>query len=307
MLSEKIKSLLPSKKVAIALGVAAGVVVVIVLINYFGKETHVKKPKQFGADVPAVPVEVLQQTFNNDSDQDGIADWEESLWGTDPSNKDTDGDGISDGAFIMERKQFLKNQAGGDVQATAPQSESELFQRQLYAAVAYLDQANQLTPDRQDELTNIVVEYIKQVPNAGITADDLKVVVDDSAANQNYLLQINDFFKIQRNMLIPSTMGEMFQAARLGQVPDEMYQSIAVPYGRMIDQLRSIPVPQSMVTVHLQLVNMLILYKVTIIDGLAHVGDQPLYAFRAVSQFEDRANAINTALDDFKRALSKLK
>jgi len=32
-----------------------------------------------------------------DSDNDGLKDWEESLWGTDPENPDTDGDGTNDG------------------------------------------------------------------------------------------------------------------------------------------------------------------------------------------------------------------
>lgn len=32
-----------------------------------------------------------------DRDQDGLFDWEEALWGTDPDKRDTDGDGVSDG------------------------------------------------------------------------------------------------------------------------------------------------------------------------------------------------------------------
>ncbi len=307
MVSERIRSLLPSKKVAIALGIVIAVLLAVFLIERFGKETHVKQPKQFGKDIPAVPAVVLEQAFGNDADQDGIADWEESLWGTDPNNKDTDADGISDGAFIMERKQFLKNQSGGEVQMTAPQSESELFQRQLYAAVAYLEQSDQLTPARQDELTDVFIAYVNQVPNTGITAADLKTVPDDASVRQTYLLQIDDFFKIHKNNIIPAAVAEMFQAARLGNVPDELHDSVAIPYGRMIDQLRNITVPESMIAVHLQLVNTLIAFKVTVIDGLAQVEEQPLYALRAVSQFEDRADAIETALNDFKRALLKLR
>ena len=35
-----------------------------------------------------------------DTDQDGLADWEEVLWQTDKNNPDTDGDGTSDGEEI---------------------------------------------------------------------------------------------------------------------------------------------------------------------------------------------------------------
>ncbi len=35
-----------------------------------------------------------------DTDGDGLLDWEEALWGTDPKNKDTDRDGTSDGEEV---------------------------------------------------------------------------------------------------------------------------------------------------------------------------------------------------------------
>ncbi len=36
-----------------------------------------------------------------DTDKDGLKDWEEALWKTDPSNPDTDGDGSSDGEEVQ--------------------------------------------------------------------------------------------------------------------------------------------------------------------------------------------------------------
>lgn len=38
---------------------------------------------------------------NLDSDEDGLTDYEEFLAGTDPSNPDSDGDGILDGTEVM--------------------------------------------------------------------------------------------------------------------------------------------------------------------------------------------------------------
>ena len=35
-----------------------------------------------------------------DTDQDGLKDWEEALWKTNPKNPDTDGDGTSDGEEV---------------------------------------------------------------------------------------------------------------------------------------------------------------------------------------------------------------
>jgi len=53
-----------------------------------------------------------QQAFNSvtkkDSDEDGLKDWEEELWGTDPNNKDTDADGTNDGDEINQNRNPLK-------------------------------------------------------------------------------------------------------------------------------------------------------------------------------------------------------
>ncbi|MEK7567086.1 MAG: hypothetical protein AAB527_03065, partial [Patescibacteria group bacterium] len=39
-----------------------------------------------------------------DSDNDGLKDWEETLWGTNPNNDDSDNDGISDGEEIKNNE-----------------------------------------------------------------------------------------------------------------------------------------------------------------------------------------------------------
>ena len=39
----------------------------------------------------------LNNITRRDNDNDGLKDWEEGLWRTDPNNPDTDGDGTNDG------------------------------------------------------------------------------------------------------------------------------------------------------------------------------------------------------------------
>jgi hypothetical protein len=43
----------------------------------------------------------------DDSDNDGLLDWEEALWSTDPTNSDTDGDGTPDGEEIETKRDPL--------------------------------------------------------------------------------------------------------------------------------------------------------------------------------------------------------
>jgi hypothetical protein len=48
-----------------------------------------------------------QSNKNTDTDGDGLLDWEEAFWGTDPKNPDTDSDGAPDGKEIEQRRDPL--------------------------------------------------------------------------------------------------------------------------------------------------------------------------------------------------------
>src|SRR6476620_135431 len=49
----------------------------------------------------------IKDIVEKDTDGDTIPDWEEVLWGTDPSKKDTNDDGIPDNVEIEKKKQAL--------------------------------------------------------------------------------------------------------------------------------------------------------------------------------------------------------
>jgi hypothetical protein len=49
----------------------------------------------------------VKQFVDIDTDGDGLPDWEESIWGTNPKKTDTDDDGISDFDFVNSKKQGL--------------------------------------------------------------------------------------------------------------------------------------------------------------------------------------------------------
>ncbi len=87
---------MPSKKVSAVLLGTVIVVTAIVLINS-QEENFVPTPT---TEVSlSVPVN-LQSDATQDADADGLLDWEESLWGTDINEPDTDKDGTTDGAEV---------------------------------------------------------------------------------------------------------------------------------------------------------------------------------------------------------------
>lgn len=51
---------------------------------------------------------LIQKISEDDNDNDGLKNWEEVLWKTDPNNPDTDGDGTSDNDEVKQNRDPLK-------------------------------------------------------------------------------------------------------------------------------------------------------------------------------------------------------
>lgn len=110
-----------------------------------------------------------------DSDQDGLSDAEEKLYGTDPHKSDTDGDGYSDGAEVKSGYDPLKPAPGDRIVPDADKT----------AAV-------QASSDDGSNLTKIVAAKISQLSQDSdssdgqdVTMDSLRAIVSDSLGSDS--------------------------------------------------------------------------------------------------------------------------
>lgn len=99
------KKYLPSKNFTKALLSAVGIVLLAITINYWKSNTDTYKNNDLFADLST-----SSPSLNNnvDTDGDGLPDWQEGLYGTDPKKSDTDGDGTLDGEEIRLNRDPLK-------------------------------------------------------------------------------------------------------------------------------------------------------------------------------------------------------
>lgn len=74
--------------------------------------TFVPFKKKTGTAVSPKTKEEALASLNRDTDTDGLKDWEEKIYGTDPAKTDTDGDGTPDGEEIKTSRNPLR--AGPD-------------------------------------------------------------------------------------------------------------------------------------------------------------------------------------------------
>ena len=141
---EKIKKILPSKKFALIIGAGA-----VLLIVFFATANLIGGTKGYikgGGRPPVSATGTLGDVINRDSNGNGIADWEESLWGLDPK---IDGEKNKQ---IIEQK---RKQAGiiPTTGGTISETPTEQFSRDLVATIFALHQSGSPTPEAVTNLS----------------------------------------------------------------------------------------------------------------------------------------------------------
>lgn len=102
-----------------------------------------------------------------DTDQDGLADWEEVLWQTDKNNPDTDGDGTSDGEEITASRDPKK--AGPDDTITNPADRVNALTRNAIA-----DKDTPLISDPSVQTSSV---DLYRLDNVKIASDETKATI----------------------------------------------------------------------------------------------------------------------------------
>jgi hypothetical protein len=98
-----------------------------------------------------------------DSDEDGVPDWQEGIFGTDPTKKDTNDDGVSD--YIEIQRQGGKLPTDGELNFNIDESgnltKTDELSRDLFSTVATLTQTGVIDQETIDKLTISLSEKIK--------------------------------------------------------------------------------------------------------------------------------------------------
>jgi hypothetical protein len=121
-----------------------------------------------------------------DSDQDGLTDEEERIYGTDPNNPDTDGDGYSD---------FVEVQAGFDPLKPAPHDRLEVTDEETKRVIAKLTENVE-----EDNLTNSTAQKIvdlttsSELADEGIAMSSIQEIVNSALEEQGVEDEMSAFY-----------------------------------------------------------------------------------------------------------------
>jgi len=260
---------LPSKKFSISLGIAILIVLIAVIINYSREGNFKVENNNISAEKSLSSA--LTDANNIDTDGDGISDWQEVLYGTNPKKADTDGDGTNDSDEIKGNRDPLKantaptGQTPNDlidssVIAKDKQTEDEYAKlnptdkmaRDLISSVIASQPSNgSMTQDQIDYLVQNTVNNMPQKQYSGITKmTDLNLITDLNSNNiHKYLVQYANNYgqgtENFRNIMGSDIAIINFSATNTKDIKTEKQKmtNITTNYQSIINNLIKMPVP----------------------------------------------------------------
>jgi hypothetical protein len=270
-----IKKYLPSKKFSIIIGsVVLLCVIIFVLIPFLFKN---KTQQAQNIEIETLSFEDL---LTLDSDGDGLYDWEEVLWGMDPFNPDTTGNGILDGQEVSARRRELQAQSSG--QESGSLTYTDALAQQMFMFVAGNPNAQ-----RQDinafaeSLTSDAfrLEFFSYLNNSDIN-------VSSSVTVENYYTSVVNV--ISRLAFVDNDLALM-EAYMVFEGAEEHKQALIEQintYKDILESFLAVSVYEEAVKLHLNIANSLV-QVITILEiTLFNVFGDPVIALSALGQYD---------------------
>jgi hypothetical protein len=252
----------PSKKFIIRGSIALGIVICIVVSqsDWFRKLIH-KDP------VVKLDTRTVGEIVEKDSNGNGIPDWEEKLWGLDPTILYTNG--VPNSELIAQKKRALGLSNTGDSNL----NETDRLARELYTLSTALGQSN-VDPDALAGAASKLSDAVPiKTPTNRYSSKDIKTISTSYQSLQNYRTSIapilNDYSAIAGDIDTVVQAFENEDTASLVQLRSKIQT-----YRTLAKRLLAIPAPILVASAHLSIIN-----------GLYGIGD----SFSYLAQTEDNS------------------
>lgn len=273
----------PSRKIIYLL---SGIICLFILIGLFSFSPAVKAVKNI-RDILGDKENSAATlgAFDKDTDGDGLQDWQEALWKTDPKNKDTDGDGTNDGDEAAEGRDPIVHgpddkmtrslnfvlSSEGELGVGDPDNMSEQMARDILTQLLAQDNS-ELDNETQNKIINNTIANLRpeSIPNR-FNLRDVKVLKE---TNKDSLIKFGN--------AVVSAQEKMASSLN----PNGEVEQVISVYGVMVDDLAKIEVPNDMVMPYLSLINNYNTLKELLLE-ISVSDDDPFKSLLSLSSFQD--------------------
>ncbi len=291
---------------------------VLVIVGLFLLFEYTNKPEKI--DVAALLLSATSTSSGlalakTDSDSDGLQDWEEALWKTDPHNPDSDGDGTKDGEEVKTGRDPAKKGPDDKVESYSNFSESvdssnqtSAFTLKFLTEYATLAQSGKLTEENKTKLLNDLIKETKGGISDVRTYTEADIHVENDESPEAIKKYGNDMGRIiasdaPRKIPNESAPSELIYLKRAVQTKSEQdaaqLDGIVAGYRKMINKMLAVPAPKSAKRVHLSVVNSFEKLAHTI-EALRKAITDPLQALQGLGLYETDRKELSAAFTSVK-------
>lgn len=276
-----------------------------------------------------------------DSDQDGLSNEEEKLYGTDSFEKDTDGDGYSDGVEVESGYDPLKPAPGDKIVAVGGDNLSQdaseatevdednitkLVSSEIANVLKNSEEGDELSLDQINEsiqemlsgqsaeivLPEINVEDIKlkKAPSKKLSDEEYKK--EERKDILEYLTVVSFILanhspkqfqsQDELNLLFQAVASDSVSALSSGNLA--ILDSLSETGEKVIDELREVEVPEAMLEIHIKALK-LSHFALQLKKDLKHQDDDPLGQILSLSQIQGFIAATLTFTNEIEEEFSK--
>lgn len=306
---------LPSKKFSIILLSLLAVLILFYAFSAFKKtrEVNITLTKKVSNQAKN------QEFVSLDTDGDGLKDWEENLWKTDPKNPDTDGDGTNDKEEIEQKRdptikgpkdevdqQIIINNKKQLADFNKLTDTDKVSRTLLSSYLATKNSGLPLTEETKQLIVDNALSSLKNSPQAKIyKISDIKNIVGTDL--EDFVFYTLNFDEIFKNATVEGTGEEMiyFSNAIKDNDPEELKKidPIVLGYEKMISLLLNLPTPKGLEILHINFINSLEKTKKAVND-MTFLFTDPVKAMSGLQKYEGSLQEVSSNLNNIKKLLS---
>jgi hypothetical protein len=287
------------------------VVVFFVVIFLTKNETVYKNAYQENGLVYS-GTEKVGDLVNRDTDGDGVSDWQEGLFGTSPTKKDTNDDGIPDNVEIAKISGKIPKNGElnlNNLENIDTTTNTEQLSREIFSTVATLTQTGIIDQNTIDKLSQSLANKIESSSEQKmLTLNDLKITKTDTLQDvKNYSDALN---KINNKYPNPGT--SVLKTIDKFIVDEDTVDDSAlldmdkiVKYiDNLINEMKNVETPPSLAPLHLNVLNTM--QKITEnLNTIKLYESDPLSAMNGVSQYGSNMVILESGLDKLINAIEE--
>ncbi|HEX2792768.1 MAG TPA: thrombospondin type 3 repeat-containing protein [Candidatus Paceibacterota bacterium] len=261
--------------------------------------------------------ELLKAYAAKDTDGDGLPDWQEALYGTDPENPQsfqagmTDGEAVAQGLLTPQPVATAAEEVSDDFPGTdaAPGSLTDQFAKRFFENYLLTRGG---TPPSEEQMLSFVQSAVNEISRSALYADayssrDMRISANGGKAGLGAYAAASERAFAENTVPADKDALSYFSDAIEGG-DTEAYaqlQSMSDAYKGIASAMVEVPVPVETAATHLRIVNSLMHMSRTLAD-MAAMPTDPLRAMVGIGAYDERSKEMIRAFaalgEDFRLA-----